>query len=198
MLLSNLTAASAACSALLSLNVTVISESASHAQPYPTQSRCGTCTAPVPYPSGDPREVLALPLLVDAFVHGAQIDPTADPTTRKRRGELHFLSSVFANLTVVRALVRQDTLCANTVIVDTKWPLLLSDSSICKCYATKRRLRISSSETRGVHRAQRYHTERRGCCNSEVSQLNIIKSGFSTFCTLTGIARSTQLRTRLS
>ena len=106
MLLSNLTASSTACSALLSLNIPIILDPASSVQLYPTQSRCGTCTAPVPHPSGDSCEVLALPLLVDAFVQGAQVDPTADLTARKRKGELHFLSSVFANLTVVRTLVK--------------------------------------------------------------------------------------------
>ncbi|KIM88162.1 hypothetical protein PILCRDRAFT_770815 [Piloderma croceum F 1598] len=100
MLLSNLTASSAACSVLLSLNIPVISDPTSAVQLYPTQSRCGTCVAPIPYPSGDSRDVPALPLLLDAFVQGAQVDPSADPATRKRKGELHFLSSVFANLSV--------------------------------------------------------------------------------------------------
>ena len=104
MLLSNLTASSVACSALLSLKIPLISDTV---ELYPPQSRCGTCAAPVPYPSGDSRDVLALPLLVDAFVQGAQVDPSADPTTRKRKGELHFLSSVFANLSVVCTLVSQ-------------------------------------------------------------------------------------------
>jgi hypothetical protein len=119
MLLSNLTASSAACSVLLSLNIPVISDPTSAVQLYPTQSRCGTCAAPVPYPSGDSRDVPALPLLVDAFIQGAQVDPSADPATRKRKGELHFLSSVFANLSVVCSFNRQDTVHINTVSIDT-------------------------------------------------------------------------------
>ncbi|KZP30490.1 DUF383-domain-containing protein [Athelia psychrophila] len=100
MLLSNLTATSTACSALLSLKVPVILDPKSSNPVFPVQSRCETCIAPVPYPSGTETEVLALPLLIDAFVEGAAVDPEADLSTRKRKGEAHFLSSVFANLTV--------------------------------------------------------------------------------------------------
>lgn len=83
---------------MLSLNVAVIPDAA---YPYPTESRCGTCPAPVPYPSGEARNVLALPLLLDAFVQGAQVEPSGDLSKRVRKGELHFLASVFANLSVV-------------------------------------------------------------------------------------------------
>ena len=100
MLLSNLTASSSACSAVLTLEVSIIPGASSSTSLYPTQSRSATCAPPVPYPSGDPRDVLALPLLVDAFVQGAQVDASGD-SRRLRKGELHFLSSVFANLSVV-------------------------------------------------------------------------------------------------
>jgi len=129
MLLSNLTASSAACSVLLSLNIPVVSDHTSAVQLYPTESRCGTCAAPVPYPSGESRNVPALPLLVDAFVQGAQIDPSADLAMRKRKGELHFLSSVFANLSVVCSINRQDTIQTNAVFTDTNWSYFLLDSS---------------------------------------------------------------------
>src|ERR1700720_207203 len=98
MLLSNMTAASTTCSVLLSLNIPLILDFASSTPLYPIQSRCGTCTAPVPYPSGATQEVLALPLLIDAFVQSVQVDPLSDPVTPKSKGDLHFLSSVFANL----------------------------------------------------------------------------------------------------
>jgi hypothetical protein len=62
-------------------------------------SRCTTSPSPTPYPEGQPTELLALPLLVDAFVEGAQVE--ADLSKRQRKGELHFLASVFANLTSV-------------------------------------------------------------------------------------------------
>lgn len=101
MLLSNLTAASVACSAIVSLKVSVIPEPTFPNKFYPTESRCGTCAAPVPYPAAEPRSIPALPLLLDAFAQGAQIEPTGDLSKRIRKGELHFLASVFANITAV-------------------------------------------------------------------------------------------------
>ncbi|KAJ7068907.1 hypothetical protein B0H15DRAFT_935345 [Mycena belliarum] len=111
MLLSNLTASAPACAALLALTIDVIpvpasslapasspasasataapaptSPSTSAADLYAPQSRCATCPAPTPYPTGAPRAARALPLLVDAF---------AQP---RRAGGVHFLASVFANL----------------------------------------------------------------------------------------------------
>jgi len=100
MLLSNLTASSAACSTLLSLKVSVIPDSRLSNSLYTTDSRCGSCPAPVPYPTGESREIKALPLLVDAFVQGAQIVESGDLSKRSRKAELHFLASVFANITV--------------------------------------------------------------------------------------------------
>jgi hypothetical protein len=101
MLLSNLTASAAACSTMLALKVPIISSATPY---YPTQSRCGTCLAPTPYPSGEPRDVLALPLMIDAFVQGARMD-SGNEQTPQRKGQLHFLASVFANLTVVSTLL---------------------------------------------------------------------------------------------
>ncbi|GBE86618.1 Protein HGH1 homolog [Sparassis crispa] len=100
MLLSNLTVSAATCSALLSLNVSMLPDPKSPIMYFPVQSRCGTCPAPVPYPPGEPQDVLALPLLVDAFVQGAVAAETEDVDKRLRRGDLHFLSSVFANLSI--------------------------------------------------------------------------------------------------
>lgn len=73
--------------------------------PYPTNSRSGTSPAPVPYPQGEPQERLALPLLVDAFVQASATDPSGDLSKRPRKGDLHFLASVFANITTVGDLV---------------------------------------------------------------------------------------------
>lgn len=97
MLLSNLTASSTTCASLLSLKITIIPLPTFPNGFYPTQSRCGTCPTPVPYPSAESQDVLALPLLLDAFVQGAQI--TDDLSKRSRKADLHFLASVFANLT---------------------------------------------------------------------------------------------------
>lgn len=60
-------------------------------------ARCGSCAAPAPRVSTPSRDVLALPLLVDAFVDGAR--PREAGVGRK--GSLHFLSSMFANLSTV-------------------------------------------------------------------------------------------------
>ncbi|KAJ8503064.1 hypothetical protein ONZ45_g11185 [Pleurotus djamor] len=91
MLLSNLTASSVPCAALISMHVPMIG-------PYPTNSRCGSSPAPVPYPKGDPKDQLAFPLLVDAFVQGATEDPSGDLSKRPRKASLHFLATVFANI----------------------------------------------------------------------------------------------------
>ncbi|KAG1732385.1 hypothetical protein EDB19DRAFT_1896775 [Suillus lakei] len=98
MLLSNLTASSSPCAALLALKVPIIKIPSSPNPLFPTQSRSGTSSAPVPHPSEEPQDILALPLLIDAFVEGASIDPSEDRSSRKRKGELHFLASVFANI----------------------------------------------------------------------------------------------------
>ena len=129
MFLSNLTASSTACSVLLSLNIPIIADSKSSAPLYPTQSRCGTCTAPTPYPTGEAREVLALPLLVNAFVDGAQVNSSTDPSRRKRKGELHFLSSVFANLSVVRRL-KKTIRCSQIHVRPRRLPADLSSSPL--------------------------------------------------------------------
>lgn len=104
MLLSNLTASSAACSIVLNMKLPVIPDDRLSNSIYPVDSRCGSCPAPVPYPSGETKEVLALPLLIDAFVEGAQVVQTEDLSKRTRKAELHFLASVFANFTVVGLL----------------------------------------------------------------------------------------------
>ncbi|KAF8159848.1 hypothetical protein B0H34DRAFT_705061 [Crassisporium funariophilum] len=100
MLLSNLTASSPACSVLLTLKVTIIPDIRLANSLYTTESRCGSCPAPVPYPTAESREVMALPLLIDAFVQGASVYETEDLSKRTRKAELNFLASVFANMTV--------------------------------------------------------------------------------------------------
>lgn len=99
-LLSNLTATATPCSIILSMKVKVIGDSRLSNAFYPINSQCGSCPAPVPYPSGEIMGMAALPLLIDAFVEGAQL--TEDLSKRTRKAELHFLSHVFANMTTVR------------------------------------------------------------------------------------------------
>jgi hypothetical protein len=49
--------------------------------------------------------VHALRLLVDAFVQGANVDLGVPLDKRPRKSELHFLASVFANLSTVTVQV---------------------------------------------------------------------------------------------
>ncbi len=101
MLLSNLTTSPGPCSALLALQIPVLQTPSSAGPFYPTQSRAGSCAPPVPYPAGTEVNVRTLPLLADAFVQGANIDLSTPLDKRSRKSELHFLASVFANLSTV-------------------------------------------------------------------------------------------------
>ncbi|KAL1696716.1 hypothetical protein GGG16DRAFT_85186 [Schizophyllum commune] len=109
MLLSNLTAGAAACAAMTTLEIPVLPDASvpKDAPPsaalFPTDARCGSCPAPVPYPPGEPRRVRALALLLDAFVQGAQLSETDDLDKRPRKSALHFLANVFANLSATAA-----------------------------------------------------------------------------------------------
>ncbi|KAI0357988.1 DUF383-domain-containing protein [Trametes cingulata] len=103
MLLSNLSAASSVCTALLSLKISLLPDPNSPLKWFPVDSRCGTCPAPVPYPKEEPKEALALPLLIDAFVKAAPGVEKVDPEKRTHKGDLHFLASVFANLSTTPA-----------------------------------------------------------------------------------------------
>ncbi|KAJ4479722.1 hypothetical protein C8J55DRAFT_514193 [Lentinula edodes] len=99
MLLSNLTASATACSVVISMRVNIVTSTNVPNGFFAVDSRSGSCPAPVPYPQGEEREVLALPLLLDAFVQGANVEDIPDLPKRPRKGSLHFLASVFANLT---------------------------------------------------------------------------------------------------
>ncbi|THH00629.1 hypothetical protein EW026_g1922 [Hermanssonia centrifuga] len=101
MLLSNLTSSAATCATVLSMKVQIFSYPESPSKYLPVQSRSGTCPAPIPYPEGEPTEVSALPLLIEAFVQGASVDEEDDPGKRLRKGNLNFLSSVFANISII-------------------------------------------------------------------------------------------------
>ncbi|KAI0085759.1 hypothetical protein BDY19DRAFT_895974 [Irpex rosettiformis] len=100
MILSNITSTPSTAAALLLLKVPILPDHSSSTGYYPVNSRSGTCTTPVPYPSDEPVEVLALPLLIEAFVQGAALDDERDPSKRQRKASLHFLASVFANTTI--------------------------------------------------------------------------------------------------
>jgi hypothetical protein len=103
MLLSNLSVSASVTSTLVSMEIPIIPDLRDPDAFYPVQSRSGTTPLP---PPGDSQEVLAMPLLVDAFVRSALVDENQKLDERKRKGELHFLACVFANVTTVGSLCR--------------------------------------------------------------------------------------------
>jgi len=102
MLLGNITVNPTACSTLVTLKIPVVPLPKETPPFYPTASRSATSTAPASYRYTEENHVAALPLLVDAFIDGARVQ-TADESTEKRKGDLHFLSSVFANISAIPA-----------------------------------------------------------------------------------------------
>lgn len=98
MLISNLSVSGTVTSAMVSMKIPIIPDRKDRDAFYPVLSRSGT--SPLP-PPGDSQDVLAMPLLVDAFVQSALVDENQKLDERKRKGELHFLASVFANITTV-------------------------------------------------------------------------------------------------
>ncbi|KAI0339412.1 DUF383-domain-containing protein [Trametopsis cervina] len=100
MILSNITSIPSTAAAILSMSIPILPDPRSSTGYYPVNSRSGTCAAPVPYPKEEPRDIFALPLLVDAFVQGAAVEGEVDPAKRLRKASLHFISSVFANITI--------------------------------------------------------------------------------------------------
>lgn len=157
MLLSNLTSSSSACAALLSLQIQVVPliSTTSPISYHPVQSRSGTCSVPVPYPSIDPQQVHALPLLVEAFVQGASLDPNPN-SERIRKGDLHFLSSVFANISAV-SNYGVFISCAATVsysafiLAVTYRQALLYDSKAWRCDEAWECTRIFTFQDRAIH-----------------------------------------------
>ncbi|KAF8524169.1 hypothetical protein JB92DRAFT_2881377 [Gautieria morchelliformis] len=99
MLLSNLTAHRGACAAVQSMKIPVVRDASLSCGFYPVQSRSGT--SPIGSscsPQGDTVDLPALPLLIDAFASSAKVESDNVAAIATRKGQLHFLSSVFANL----------------------------------------------------------------------------------------------------
>ncbi|KIJ55210.1 hypothetical protein M422DRAFT_23824 [Sphaerobolus stellatus SS14] len=107
MLLSNLSTQQSVCQQLLTMKIHVIKDSSISYRYYPTQSRSATSTPPPLESQIEAIEVDALPLLVDVFASSAKVTTGATTDDRTlpftRKGELHFLSSIFANMSVVPA-----------------------------------------------------------------------------------------------
>lgn len=98
MLLSNLTASPRVATSLIPLEVDVIDTPGSEFAFYTPQSRSGTSPPPYPYPDSQVQKALALPLLIEAFANSA----TLEKHVGQRKGQLHFLASVFSNISTVR------------------------------------------------------------------------------------------------
>ncbi|KAF9518969.1 hypothetical protein BS47DRAFT_1325043 [Hydnum rufescens UP504] len=111
MLLSNVTAFPLPANNLLSLEIPLFLLASSSIPYYPPSSRCTTSPYPEPYPEGAPTRVRALRVLVDAFVSAPEFPPLTvvegrppkPDAGRHRKGELHFLANVFANMSVISA-----------------------------------------------------------------------------------------------
>ncbi|EUC59763.1 cytoplasm protein, putative [Rhizoctonia solani AG-3 Rhs1AP] len=93
MVLSNMTVNPNVIQTLLSLKIQLEND-------HPVASRASTAPAPNSTGVTQTREESAVLLLVDAFVDAATL-PGESKEERKRKGDLHFLASVFANITVV-------------------------------------------------------------------------------------------------
>jgi hypothetical protein len=151
MLLSNLSVSASVTSALISMKISIIPDRKDPELFHPIQSRSGT--SPLS-PPGDPTEILALPLLVDAFIQAALVDENQRLDERKRKGELHFLATVFANITMVCFVeLLSLSLTADDHAV-TDWPKLLFDAVSFKTTTTRFISGVSVGETDCVHGTQ--------------------------------------------
>ncbi|KAH7093923.1 DUF383-domain-containing protein [Auriculariales sp. MPI-PUGE-AT-0066] len=94
MVLSNLSMFPQPLANLVALEIPIVHDSALSPPYYPPYSRSGTSIAPDTLSSIETVNVRALPLLIDAFADAARVEGKE----KARKGELHFLASVFANL----------------------------------------------------------------------------------------------------
>ena len=95
-----------------------------------------------------------MPLLVDAFVQSALVDEDQKLDERKRKGQLHFLASVFANITMVIGFVDQSLpkLITDSCAV-ANWQDLLFNAVSFETVATGLALGIPISENDHFHGA---------------------------------------------
>lgn len=132
MLLSNATAHAPMCAALLSLKIPIMIQSSSSHAYYPPQSRCATSPPPSPEISGETKEVLALPLLVHAFVQAAAKRQDGSEE-RAYKGNLHFLANVFANISAVCSLPWSYEIILTCKPVDRFWTSIFLNRSTSEC-----------------------------------------------------------------
>ena len=108
MLLSNLTAFPAPCNILSELSVPIILHSSIPGGYYTSASRSGTSLKPNVPPGVKETSISALPLLLHAFVDVVSAIGGKDNKGGLWKGNLHFLASVFSNITTV-SFYYQDT-----------------------------------------------------------------------------------------
>jgi hypothetical protein len=166
MLLSNLSVSASVTSALISMKIPIIPDRKDPELFYAVQSRSGT--SPLP-PPGDSTEVLAMPLLVDAFIQGALVDENQKLDERKRKGELHFLASIFANITTVGSVDQTTPKLGTDSYAVANWPNLLFDAISFETAAARFAYGVPIGETDRVHGTQGQDQERRRLLHHQVS-----------------------------
>ena len=110
-----------------------------------------------------------MPLLVDAFVQGALIDENQKLNERKRKGELHFLASVFANITTVGFVDQTLPKLITDSYVVTNWSKLLFDAVSFETTTTRLAFGIPIGEINRFHGTQGQDQERWGWLYYQVS-----------------------------
>ena len=87
-----------------------------------------------------------MPLLVDAFVQGALVDENQNLDERKRKGQLHFMASVFANITTVGFVDQSGPKLITDSCAVTNRPILLFNTVSFQTVATEFASGVSVSE----------------------------------------------------
>lgn len=114
MILANTTGFKPSALALTKLTIPLLALPSTSATPYYAPlARCGSVLTVNPYPSGSPVSVSAMSILVDAFIRSAVVSEKEDGEGNKvviradpsRKADLHFLASVFTNVSGVRIWV---------------------------------------------------------------------------------------------
>ena len=172
MLLSNLSASASVTSALISMKIPIIPDRKDPELFYPVQSRSGT--SPLP-PPGDHQDVPAMPLLVDAFVQGALVDESQKHHEGRRKGELHFLAGLFANITAVGSVNQIIPKPITDGCVVANWPKLLFDAVPFEAAATRLASGVPIGETDCVHGTQGQDQERWRRFHHQVSRGFIVQ-----------------------
>ena len=101
MILSNLTMFPQPCANLITLEIPIVRDEKLSPPYYAHYSRSGTSIPPDTLSSIDTVNCRALPLLIEAFADSAKVE--GQEKSNGRKGDLHFLASVFANVSASNA-----------------------------------------------------------------------------------------------